>query len=92
MKYGVETRILSEDQLKFLQENPEQVFTSDIGITDDPQIPQISLPSGGTLYFASTQPKKFYEIDKVLTYSRSRLKLRDAIDVFQKKGWAHGQV
>lgn len=86
MKYGVETRILSEDQLKFLQENPEQVFTSDIGITDDPQIPQISLPSGGTLYFASTQPKKFYEIDKVLTYSRSRLKLRDAIDVFH---WFH---
>jgi len=81
-----ETRIWTEPNIRFAQRNPDAVNNSKLSKKAGQHVPALNLSEGGVLFFASTQPKKFYEIEQVLKHSASGLQLSDAIDVLH---WFH---
>lgn len=82
----VETKIWTEEQLRRVKDNP--VLATDFALstnTDNSSFP-LHFPNGCTIFFASTQPKKFYEIEQSKRYTNAHFQLGDAIDILH---WFH---
>lgn len=82
----VETKKWTEEQLRRVKNNPtlSTDFSLSAHISDGR--PPLHFPTGCTVFFASTQPKKFYEIEQSRRYTNAHFKLGDAIDVLH---WFH---
>lgn len=78
----------SEAELKEIQLNPTLAQAENVLSIkrQNPRKGNINLPDGGVLYFASTQPKKFYEIEQIRRSTNAKLRLCDAIDILH---WFH---
>lgn len=88
MDFGTTVRVYSEGDLQQIQKNPDLLFQDKLGKNPDERaiIPGLHFPKGASLFFASTQPKKFYEIAEILRYSQADVKLYDAINLLH---WFH---
>lgn len=76
-----------EEELIQVQKNPSLLSNpnSPLGkpIT---QSRSLYLPNGATLYFGSTQPKKFYEIEQIKRFSNRNIDLQDILGILS---WFH---
>ncbi len=82
----VETKRWTEGQLRRVKTNP--ILATDFALSTniDNDSNPLHFPSGCTVFFASTQPKKFYEIQQSRRYTNAHFQLGDAIDVLH---WFH---
>jgi len=82
----VETKRWTVEQLRRVKENPILATDFALSANTSSDSSPLCFTSGCTVFFASTQPKKFYEIEQSRRYTNAHFKLGDAIDVLH---WFH---
>ena len=78
----------TEDQLRRVQDYPTYVLnptTIDFDQASNDHKP-INLSNGGAIYFGSTQPKKFYEIEQALSANNADSRVKDVTNLLH---WFH---